>query len=215
LFALRDRLRRIRIEHPLFAFETDEMMELRINGCIDLVPKASLYRLVRALFAGSYSQEENARAKKMQEIIRNILDSQGTKSDTRPYDNEILAIERETMMALRASFIYNSPLVSALIMLVARFRPNILGKIEPNSARSQQHSVTKSLVRVEAMERTRLGIRHRKGLHRRERVDHSMTTGRMKLLMAFTVAFTCYAQIIAYTFPEECVPTMIVHYALR
>jgi len=211
LFALRDRLRRIRIEHPLLDREICEMMELKISGCIGLVAEASLHRLLLAVFAGSYSQKEKDRAKKMQEAIKCILDGKVVGLDEQPdnpYNNEICDIEKQTMEAFRDSFIYNSPFASIVMVPIVRFYPSILNSIELGT-------IEKSL-RVRSKRNTHFGFPILQSIFNRyKRVNRSRVTGRMGLFTAFVVALACYAKIINHVSPEEYVPTMIVHYALK
>ena len=206
LFALRDRLRRIRIDHPLLDREIGEMMELKINGCIGLVTEASLHRLLCAVFAGSYSQEEKDRATRMQEVIKCILDGKVTGLDSQLYSVEIRDIEEQTMKAFRSAFIYNSPFASAVMVPIARIYQGIFSKIESGTVGKSPCVRSK---------KPRFGFSLQKTFYYHKRVNHSRVAGRMGLLTAIAVAFTCYAQIIDHISPEEYVPMMIVHYALK
>jgi hypothetical protein len=120
LFALRDRLRRLRIDNPSLDDQIYEMMELRINGSIGLVTEVSFHRLVFAHFADYYSQEEKKQAMEMEIAIRGFFDKRGTELEEQLYD-----VETQTMGALYDAFSYNSPFFSVLMFFVTRFGRHI------------------------------------------------------------------------------------------
>lgn len=127
LFALRDRLRNLRIENPSLGNNVFRMMELRINGCIGLVHEISFLRLVIATCSDSFlSEKDKESALEMKKTVRWIMDNRETEIGKQLFD-----IEKQSMRTVRASFIHNSPLIALLfyvIILIARFRPRILAK---------------------------------------------------------------------------------------
>ena len=110
LFALRDRLRAIRIENPTLDEQVFQMMELQINGCIGLVPKTSFHCLVFAIFSKSLlniSEEDQKSALKMKEAIKWVVDNRETEIGKQLFD-----IEMQSISAFHDSFVYNSPFVT-------------------------------------------------------------------------------------------------------
>ena len=128
LFALRDRLRTIRIANPSFDDHMFRMMELRINGCIGLVQKLSFHRLVVAVFSEPLTSEKDKKlASDMEASVRWVIDNRETEIGKQLFD-----IEKQSIRAFENSFSYNSPFITLLFYCVVkpivRFRPRIAAK---------------------------------------------------------------------------------------
>ena len=129
LFALRDRLRRLRVDYPSLDPQIYKMMELRVNGAIGVLKDASLHRLFFAIFAGSFTQEEKDRAAEMEKTIEYINDNRNTELGAHLFD-----IDNQVMDVFYKAFRHNSPIGIVLLVyfIVPFFRslPRIYGKIK-------------------------------------------------------------------------------------
>jgi hypothetical protein len=126
LFALRDRLRAIRIENPTLDERVFQMMELQINGCIGLVPKTTFHCLVFAMLSKpllNISEDDQKSALEMKKTIKWVSDNRETEIGKQLFD-----IEMQSISAFYDSFVYNSPFVTMLFRAVrpiARCLPKI------------------------------------------------------------------------------------------
>ena len=145
LFALRDRLRRLRVDYPSLDYHIYKMMELRINGTIGLLKGVSLHHLFFAIFAGSFTQEEKDRAAEMEKTVEYISDNRNTELGAHLFD-----IDSQTMDVFFKAFKHNSPigivLLAYLIVPFFRSLPRIYGKIKQFKDNAVRETVPAMLV---------------------------------------------------------------------
>jgi len=108
LFALRDRLRRIQIDHPTCDRELCNSMELRINGSIGLIDHISVLDILCVRFVNSltdvFSDDDKKAAAKMAESLARIQQNKEGGLEKLLYE-----IEMERLKVFRDSVKYNSP----------------------------------------------------------------------------------------------------------
>jgi hypothetical protein len=127
LFALRDRLRAVRIENPTLDERVFRMMELQINGCIGLVPKTSFHCLFFAIFSKSLlniSEEDQKSALEMKKSLKWVVENRETE-----IGKQLLDIEGQSFSVFYDSFAYNSPFVTLFFRAsrpVVRCLPKIM-----------------------------------------------------------------------------------------
>ena len=125
LFALRDRLRNLRMENPSLDDNIFRMMELRINGCIGLVQEISFLRVIIAIgFDSFFSEKDKASALEMKKAVQWIQNNKMTETGKQLFD-----IEKQSMHAFQGSLACNCPLIVLLFYVIrpiARFRPHIV-----------------------------------------------------------------------------------------
>jgi len=116
LFALRDSLRRLRIDHPLESEQSEiyEEIEARLNGTIFAIPNLTL----RALIFSEISLRKNKEAQKnidqTEKKFRQIL--QGINAEINQQLNDI---EIKRIKLLYKTLAYNSPVLYSLFLLIS------------------------------------------------------------------------------------------------
>ncbi|MDR0705520.1 MAG: hypothetical protein LBF88_11105 [Planctomycetaceae bacterium] len=103
LFAVRDRLRYLKIEDQNLDLETYRVMETRINGCIRLVSSWSVRRWLIDRLRGCDDRDKKL-IKKMQQIVRKILQKKNTNNTY----HCLFEIETDTMRYFRRAILLNS-----------------------------------------------------------------------------------------------------------
>jgi hypothetical protein len=104
LFALRDRLRRIRIDYPSVPEDVYSVMELCINGSIGLVSNLSVRNIFIASFTCSPNKDDLEKIRNMERVMKGIERDKETGTG-----QKIFEIETERSKIFERIIRYNSP----------------------------------------------------------------------------------------------------------
>lgn len=125
LFALRDRFRRIRIENAMFDRRLYDLMELRLNGSIGLVPYISVFKILYVRWFMSFSNEDKKVVKEMENAIDILRQNQNDMVAKSLYEIEI-----DRKQILRSSVECNSPYFTCVAWLIVCLLPFVIRGIQ-------------------------------------------------------------------------------------
>jgi hypothetical protein len=107
LFALRDRLRRLRIDNPEMDEEIYNVVELCINGSIGLVSHLSVRNIVIAAFTSSINREDKDKVREMNRALDKIHQNQNLGA----WWSQVYQIEEERSRIWKQIIRFNSPFI--------------------------------------------------------------------------------------------------------